>query len=56
MKIKVLEYYGKRAGFDSWVIDFIYRNEQIKAVILLEDGTLSDSNIEEIKIDTKGEF
>lgn len=56
MKVKVLEYYNMPAGFDSWVIDFIYRNEGIKAVILDSDGRLSDTDIENIRIDVKGEF
>lgn len=56
MKIKVLEYYGKKAAFNSWIIGFIYRNEKIKAIIAMEDGTLCEDNIEDIKIDIKGEF
>lgn len=56
MKAKVLEYYDQKAGFDSWVIGFIYRSENIKAIILDGDGKLSDINIDDIKIDIKGEF
>jgi hypothetical protein len=56
MKAKVLEYYGMPAGFDSWCIGFIYRNESIKAIILDSDGRLSDTNIDDIRIDIKGDF
>lgn len=56
MKLKVLEYYGHKAGFDSWVLDFIYRNESVRAIILMEDGTLSESRMEDLKVEIKGEF
>ena len=51
MKLKVLEYYGHEAGFDSWVIGFTYRNESIRAIIVTEDGTVSDTSIRDIKIE-----
>jgi len=53
LKIRVLEYYERKAGFDSWVIAFIYRNESARAIILSEDGTLTDIDITNIKIETK---
>lgn len=53
MKLKVLKYYDRTAGFDSWVIDFIYRNESIRAIILDEEGKISDTDINDIEVEVK---
>lgn len=51
MKYRVIEEFGMPVGYKAWVIGFVYKLEDTKAIILYEDGSLGESSIKDLKLE-----
>jgi len=51
MKLKITHFYDKTVGFDSYVVNFLRVDGKTLAVIVYDDGSISTSDINDIRVE-----